>query len=322
MTNKNYGNSDVNVSPIIFGGNVFGWTLDEKQSFDILDYAFENGFNTIDSANIYSNFVPGNDGSESETIIGKWMKQRGNRKEMAIITKVGGPLRSDTPNTSKKFILEEVENSLKHLQTDYIDIYFNHVDDTITPVEETLEAFDEIVKSGKARVIAASQISPERLVESLETSKARNLVSYIGLQPEYNLYDREEFETKYLSVSKQYGLAVTPFFSLASGFLTGKYKTKEDFGKYPRGGSVEMRYNNKKGLNILKVLNEVAERNHTKMSSVALAWLMKHPFITAPIASATQKAHIDDFVSAVNLDLSDEDFHQLKKAGETQSALS
>ncbi len=316
MTHKKYGKTDVNVSPIIFGGNVLGWTLDEKQGFEILDEFFEKGFNTIDSANIYSNWVPGNNGSESETILGKWMKQKNNRQDITVITKVGGPLRSDKPNTSKKFILEEVENSLRHLQTDYIDIYFNHFDDSVTPVEETLEAFDEIVKSGKARVVAASNISPERLTESLEVSKNKNLVTYSGLQPEYNLYDRSKFEENYLPVTEKNDLAVTPYYSLASGFLTGKYKTAEDFKNSARGAGIEKRYNNERGLKILKVLNEVAEKNNTGMSVIALSWLMKQPFITAPISSGTKKHHIEDFVKAAEFKLFDEDFHQLLKASE------
>lgn len=311
MKHKNYGKSDVKVSPIIFGGNVLGWTLDEKEGFKILDYYFENGFNTLDTANIYSTWVPGNNGSESEKIIGKWMKERGIRDQISLITKVGGPLRSDKPNTSKDFILTEVENSLKHLQTDCIDIYFNHFDDQITPVEETLEAFDEIVKSGKARVVSASNISPERLNESLETSKTKNLVQYVGLQPEYNLYEREKFEKNYLPITERYELAVTPYYSLASGFLTGKYKTREDFKNNVRGGGIEKRYNNERGHNIIKVLNDVAEKNSTKMSVVALAFLLKQPFITAPIAGGTKKSHIEDFVSAVNLNLSDSDFQTL-----------
>ncbi len=277
---------------------------------------FERGFNTIDSANIYSKWVPGNDGSESETIIGKWMKEKKNREKMTIITKVGAPLQTDHPNNSKKYILEEVANSLRHLQTDYIDIYFNHFDDSVTPVEETMEAFDEIVKSGKARIVAASNISPERLTESLAKSDEKNLVAYTGLQPEYNLYDRRNFEENYLPVIQQHGLAVTPYYSLASGFLTGKYKTADDFKNSARGAGIEQRYNNERGLKVLKSLNEIAGKNDTAMSVVALAWLMKQPFITAPIASGTKKQHIDDFEKAVAFKLTDEDFHELLKASE------
>ncbi len=316
MNKIKYGNTGVNVSPIIFGGNVFGWTLDEDRAFTILNEFFEKGFNTIDSANIYSNWVPGNAGSESETIIGKWMKQKSNRDQMTVITKVGAPLQSDKPNTSKKYILEEVERSLKHLQTDYVDIYFNHFDDTVTPVEETLEAFDEIVKSGKARVAAASNISPERLTESLAVSDEKNLVSYAGLQPEYNLYDRQKFEENYLAIAEQHGLAVTPYYSLASGFLTGKYKTADDFKNSARGAGIEKRYNNERGMKVLQALREVAVNNDTAMSVVALAWMMKQPFITAPIASGTKKQHIEDFAKAVAFNLTDEDFSKLLNASE------
>lgn len=299
---------------LVLGGNVFGWTLDEKASFEILDAYLDHGFSAIDTANIYSTWVPGNDGSESEKIIGNWMKERGNRDKVTLITKVGGPKAGKGLDVSPQAIASESEISLNHLRTDFIDIYFNHFDDEVTPIAETLQAFQKLKEEGKIGVIGASNISKERLEESLKTSKENGLISYQILQPEYNLYDREGFEKGAKELTEAYGLAVIPYYSLASGFLSGKYQSPEDFDKYPRGGGVKQRYDNPRGAKILQALKEVAEDNQSKMSVVALAFLLAQPFITAPVASATKISHIKDFALARDLQLSEADLNKLLEA--------
>ena len=316
MSNKiAFGNTDIQLVPLIFGGNVFGWTLDEEASFTILDQFLELGFNAIDTANNYSHWVPGNQGGESESIIGNWLDARKNRDQVVLMTKVGGRFGYDTkPNTKAAYIKEQVELSLKRLKTDYIDVYQTHYDDETTGIEETLRAYEDLIQAGKVRYIGASNISPDRLEESLDIAQQKELPAYISLQPEYNLYDREKFEKEYQALAAERDLAVIPYYSLASGFLSGKYLTDDDFKKSARGEGIEKRYWNDRGRKIVEALNEVAAAYRTSASAVALAWLLEQPTIAAPIASATKKEHLDSFVSAIQLRLGDEALEKLNNA--------
>ena len=312
MKKVNIGNTDLEVSRINFGGNVFGWTLDEKQSFEILDAFTDAGFNFIDTADTYSWWVNGV-GGQSETIIGKWMKERGNRDQIVLATKVGSETKEHPNDISKKHILKSVDESLQRLQTDYIDLYYTHFDDDVTPVEETLSAYDEIIKAGKVRHIAASNLSPERLLESLKVSEVNNLPKYVALQPHYNLVEREGYETKYAGVVEEHGLSVMTYFSLASGFLTGKYRSEDDLNKSVRGGSVKQ-YLTPKGMEIIKALDTVSEKHNSKPATVALAWLMAQPHVAAPIVSATSKAQLQTLFDAPKLNLDAEDLELLETA--------
>ena len=316
MSNKiAFGNTDIQLVPLIFGGNVFGWTLDEEASFTILDQFLDLGFNAIDTANNYSHWVPGNQGGESESIIGNWLDARKNRDQVVLMTKVGGRFGYDTkPNTKAAYIKEQVELSLKRLKTDYIDVYQTHYDDETTGIEETLRAYEDLIQAGKVRYIGASNISPDRLEESLDIAQQKELPAYISLQPEYNLYDREKFEKEYQALAAERDLAVIPYYSLASGFLSGKYLTDDDFKKSARGEGIEKRYWNDRGRKIVEALNEVAAAYRTSASAVALAWLLEQPTIAAPIASATKKEHLESFVSAIQLRLGDEALEKLNNA--------
>src|SRR5690554_391120 len=304
------GQTNVEVAPFNLGGNVFGWTLDEKKSFEILDAFVEAGFNFIDTADMYSYWVDGGDGGQSETIIGKWMKERGNREQMIIATKVGGQTGTNPIDASRNHILKAVEKSLKRLQTDYIDLYYLHYDDDKTPVEETLRTFDELVKAGKVRHIAASNISPERLKESLEFSDKNKLAKYQALQPLYNLVERKGYETDYAPIVAEHNLTVFPYYALASGFLSGKYRSEADFNKSPRGQGA-VKYLNEQGLNILKALDQIAEKHQTVPASVALAWLAAQPNIGGPIASATSVEQLKQILSSVSLHLDKTDLELL-----------
>lgn len=315
METKLLGNTDLHIPPIVFGGNVFGWTLNEQESFAMLDMLFDAGFNAIDTANSYSHWAEGNSGGESEAIIGKWMKKRGNRDEMTIITKVGSAMGGDHTNLSEDYVLEQADESLRRLQTNYIDLYLSHWDDETTPVEETLGAYQKLIDAGKVRNVGASNLSPERLKTSLETSREHSLPRYQVLQPEYNLYDRQGFEENYASICRDEDLAVIPYYSLASGFLSGKYRDKDDLDKSQRGSGVE-KYLNERGSAILKALDAVAEKQGISQAGVALAWLINKPEITAPIASATKEHHLDAFLEAVNTDLDEEDMQQLDEASD------
>lgn len=312
MEKKQLGNSDLKVSPITFGGNVFGWTIDEKQSFEVLDAFVAAGFNFIDTADGYSRWAPGNVGGESETILGNWIKARNNREKVIIATKVGSDM-GEGKTLKKAYILKAVEASLKRLKTDYIDLYQTHHDDESTPVEETLEAYSELVKAGKVRWIGASNMSAARLTESLQASAAYGFPKYQSLQPEYNLYAREGFEKEHEQICLDNNLGVIGYYSLASGFLTGKYRTEADFGKSIRGGSMS-KYFNERGNKILAELDKVSAEHNTSIASVALAWLIARPSVTAPIASATKIKQLEDFATAVNLKLSKEDIDLLNEA--------
>lgn len=314
MKKVQLGNTDLEIEPIFFGGNVFGWTLNEEESFRILDAFIDRGFNAIDTANNYSYWVPGNVGTESEKIIGNWLKSRGGRDQLVLATKVGGRnMIQDKPNTTKAHILKEVEESLTRLQTDYIDLYQTHYDDVNTPVEETLSAYNKLVKEGKVRFIGASNFSSERLGESLDKSELYNLPHYKTLQPEYNLYDRQHFEEFLQPIAEKYNLAVIPYYSLASGFLSGKYRNEEDLQKSLRGDGIK-KYLNEKGFRILDALETISNRYNISYSAVSLAWLLEQKTVVAPIASATKEQHLDAFVEAVNVKLSHDDVKLLTEA--------
>ncbi|WP_265130666.1 aldo/keto reductase [Chryseobacterium oranimense] len=312
MEKRKIKNTDLSVAPVNFGGNVFGWTLDEKQSFDILDQFTEAGFDFIDTADVYSWWVNGI-GGQSEEIIGKWMKTRSNRQNIVLATKVGAQTKEHDLDTSKKHILKSVDESLQRLQTDYIDLYYTHYDDNTTPVEETLSAYDEIIKAGKVKYIAASNLSPERLRESFEASEKYNLPKYVALQPHYNLMEREGFEKNYAPLVQEFDLSVFPYWSLAAGFLTGKYRTEEDLSKSQRGEGVR-KYLNPKGLQVLQALDQVSEKHQTTQGTAALAWLLANPLITAPIVSATSASQLDTLFKAPKLVLDQEDIELLNEA--------
>lgn len=314
MDKIQFGNSDVQLVPLIFGGNVFGWTLDEKASFDILDDFVEKGFNAIDTSNNYSHWAPGNKGGESETIIGNWLAKRGERDKLIIMTKVGGRFDYESKfNTKGPYIKEQLEHSLRRLKTDYIDVYQTHYDDQDTEIEETLRAYEDLITAGKVRFIGASNISPARLIESLDVAEEKNLPAYISLQPEYNLFDRKKFEDLYQKLALEKQLAVIPYYSLASGFLSGKYQSEEDFST-TRGKGIKDKYWNDRGRMIVKTQLELADQYNVSASAIALNWLSAQPGITAPIASATKFEHIHAFVDAMNIKLGIEDIQKLNNA--------
>jgi aryl-alcohol dehydrogenase-like predicted oxidoreductase len=299
---RKLGNTGLEIAPLAFGGNIFGWTVDEPTSFQLLDGFVEAGFDFIDTADVYSKWKPGNEGGESETIIGNWMKQRGNRDKVLIATKVGIELAPDKKGLSKAYILRAAEDSLRRLQTDYIDLYQSHRDDTETPLEETLEAYDQLIRQGKVRAIGASNYAGERLIEARKVSEEKGLPTYESLQPLYNLYDRADYEQNLEPVVLEQGIGVIPYFALASGFLTGKYRSEEDLTKSNRGPGVK-KYLNERGFRILDALDQVAAQLHSTPARVALAWLIARPSITAPIASATNLDQLHDLVEATKLQL-------------------
>jgi aryl-alcohol dehydrogenase-like predicted oxidoreductase len=313
MKKRRLGKSDLELAPLAFGGNVFGWTADEPASFRLLDAFVESGFNFIDTADVYSHWAPGNEGGESETIIGKWLKRSGARQKVLLATKVGMKMKSGTKGLSKAYILASADNSLRRLQTDYIDLYQAHIDDATVPLEETLGAFDQLIKQGKVRVIGASNYSGPRLAEALETSKRKGLPAYQSLQPLYNLYDRSDYETNLEPVCQQYGLGVISFFSLASGFLTGKYRSEADTKSRARGERVK-KYLNERGFRILEALDEVAKNYRVSPAQVALAWLLARPSITAPIASATTLEQLKELIEATQLTLDSAAMERLNRA--------
>ncbi|MGB7842939.1 MAG: aldo/keto reductase [Salinimicrobium sp.] len=311
MKTKQLGKTDLYIPPIIFGGNVFGWTLDEKGSFKMLDEVLDRGFNTIDTADSYSHWAPGNSGGESETIIGKWLKERGNRDKIILTTKVGSNPGKEGRDVSKNYILKAAENSLRRLQTDHIDLYFTHWDNEATPVEETLEAYQQLIKDGKVRHIGASNLSAERVRESLAAAEENNLPKYQVLQPEYSLMERKKFEEGYWEIAKEYDLGVTSYFSLASGFLTGKYRKKEDISGARK--EIVEKYFSEKGIKVLDTLDSISKAHHVSNAAVALRWIMNRPGITAPIASATKSSHLKAFEEAVALKLSGEEMSTLNE---------
>ena len=319
MNKRKLGNSNIEVSPLAFGGNVFGWTVDEPRAFELLDHFVASGFNLIDTADVYSRWAPSNSGGESETIIGNWMKARGNRDQVIVATKVGMEMGPGKKGLSKTYILTAVEDSLLRLKTDYIDLYQSHVFDPETPQEETLSAYADLINQGKVRAIGASNFTAEQLAEALRISDQYSYPRYTSLQPLYNLYDRADFETNLEPVCMQNGIGVIPYYSLASGFLTGKYRSEADLTKSPRGQGVK-KYLNERGFRILKALDHVAKKHNATPGQIALAWLMARPSITAPIASATNRKQLDELVSATALQLDPESIELLNQASAETSA--
>ena len=302
MKQRQLGSSGLMVSPLAFGGNVFGWTADEATSFSLLDAFVGAGFNLVDTADVYSRWAPGNQGGESETIIGKWLKRGGPRDRVLIATKVGMEMAPDRKGLAKDYILRAVEDSLKRLQTDHIDLYQSHVDDADTPLEETFAAYDQLLKQGTVRAIGASNFQAARLAEALDLAQAHGYPLYQSLQPNYNLYDRAGYEAELEPLCRARNVGVISYYSLASGFLSGKYRSKADLSKSVRGGKVE-KYLDERGLRILAALDSVALRYGSTPAAVALAWLIARPGITAPIVSATSVAQLNELLAAARLEL-------------------
>ena len=313
MDKRRLGRSDLMVSPLCLGGNVFGWTADEATSFRLLDAYVDAGLNFIDTADVYSTWAPGNRGGESEAIIGRWMKARGNRDKIVIATKVGSEMGPSQKGLSKSYIRSAVEASLQRLQTDYIDLYQSHRDDLDTPQQETLGAYEELIRNGKVRAIGVSNFTAARLKEALEVSVEFGLPLYESLQPKYNLHDRKEYEADLEPLCRQEEIGVIPYYGLASGFLTGKYRSEADFGKSVRGGGMAA-YLDERGKRILAALDEVVARKDATPAQIALAWLMARPGLTAPIASATSVEQLQDIVRSTRVRLDEADVAQLDKA--------
>jgi len=302
MKKRRLGNSGLEIMPLALGGNVFGWTVDEQAAFRILDAFVDAGGNLIDTADVYSRWVSGNRGGESETMLGKWLKQSGKRDRVLIATKVGSDMGPFGKGLSKTHILRSAEDSLKRLQTNVIDLYQSHRDDPNTPIEETLETYGMLIKQGKVRAIGVSNFSVERLAASLDVSGRKGYPAYQSLQPRYNLYDRMDFEAVLVALCRAQDLGVITYYSLASGFLTGKYRTRNDLSKSLRGQGVGI-YLNQRGFRILDALDLVAKEYGSTPAAISLAWLMARPGVTAPIASATSVEQLQDLVAATRLEL-------------------
>lgn len=314
MTQHQLGRSELSVPPLIFGGNVFGWTADEAMSFRLLDALMDAGFNAIDTADVYSAWVPGHQGGESETIIGRWLKTRGGRDKVTIATKVGKRMGSGDEGLSRDWIMREVEASLARLQTDYIDLYYSHADDPKVPLEETLQAFADLVRQGKVRVLGASNYGAARLKQALDVSTRLGLPRYECLQPGYNLMDRQGFEAELAPLCLAEGLGVAPYYALAAGFLSGKYRTTADLADRARGAKVKD-YLTDRGLRVVAALEVVAKRHKASMSQIALAWLLAKPAVTAPIVSATDLGQLAELLKAPGFVLDSESVAELDRAG-------
>jgi aryl-alcohol dehydrogenase-like predicted oxidoreductase len=315
MEHRRLGQTDLSIAPLVFGGNVFGWTADEATSFALLDALLDAGLNAIDTADVYSRWVPGHAGGESETVIGKWLASRGVRDRVVIATKVGMDLGDGRSGLSRAWIVRAVEDSLRRLQTDYVDLYQAHTDDASTPLEETLEAFGSLIQAGKVRAIGASNYSAPRLREALDTSVRLGLPRYETLQPHYNLVERKIFEDALGPLCVAEGLGVIPYYALASGFLSGKYRSETDLAQSPRGPGVA-KYLDARGLRILAALDDAAREYEATPARVALAWLMAQPGISAPIASATSVEQLGDFIAAARLQLDARTLAALNHASE------
>jgi aryl-alcohol dehydrogenase-like predicted oxidoreductase len=307
------GKGELEIAQVVFGGNVFGWTADEATSMGLLDAWVDRGFNCVDTADVYSVWVPGHVGGESETLIGKWLARSGKRDKVVLLTKVGHKGMPGSEGLKKEYILREVEASLTRLQTDYVDLYQSHMDDAATPLEETLEAYAQLIDQGKVRFIGTSNYTGARLVEAMKVAEEKKLPAYRTLQPEYNLHDRQGYETELAPVAEKYELGVIPYFSLASGFLTGKYRSLEDAKGKKREARVQ-KYFDERGMKILKALKQVSEETGAEQASVSLAWLLAQPTITAPIASATSTKQMEALFAAVELKLTAEQMALLTDA--------
>jgi len=313
MIHRTLGRAELSVSPLCFGGNVLGWTTDEKRSFEVLDAYVDGGGNFIDTADTYSTWVPGHVGGESEIILGNWMSARKNRSRVIIATKLGSRM-GTAPNAqglSRRYIMEEVEASLKRLQTDYIDLYQAHRDDPNTPLEETMAAFDDLVRQGKVRAIGASNYSAARLREALRVSDQHGYARYECLQPPYSLVNRAEYERDLEALCLEQGIAVITYSSLASGFLSGKYRQGQALPSSPRAKGIAERYMNEKGFRILEQLDRVAAAHHATVGQIALAWIIARPGITAAIASGTSVEQVRELLGAAEITLSADEMQTL-----------
>jgi aryl-alcohol dehydrogenase-like predicted oxidoreductase len=313
MQHRRLGRTSLSIAPLVLGGNVFGWTADKATSFALLDRFAEAGLNAIDTADVYSAWAPGNSGGESEAIIGEWMKARGNRDRIIVITKVGSPMGEGKKGLSARYIAEAAEASLKRLQTDHIDLYLSHWPDAEAPYDETLGAFAALAKAGKVRAIGASNLDAAQLREALASAANKSLPRYDVLQPEYNLYDRASFDGALRDLCMKEDIGVITYFSLAKGFLSGKYRSKADLGKSVRGGDVKP-YLNARGMRILAALDAAAAKHQARPAEVALAWIIARPGVTAPIASATFLAQMESLIKAASLTLDASDIAELDKA--------
>ncbi|HET7313409.1 aldo/keto reductase [Salinisphaera sp.] len=316
MEYRTLGLTELETAPLIFGGNVFGWTLDEKASFDMIDAWLDAGFNMIDTADVYSKWVDGHTGGESESLLGRYFAERGNRDRVLLASKVGMEMPDQGEGLSREWITTEIENSLRRLRTDYMDLYFAHTDDDATPLDETMEAFDRLIADGKVRNIGASNYDGSRLVAALGAARDLEVPRYEVLQPFYNLYDRHDYENDLADICIEHDLGVTPYFSLASGFLTGKYGSREDAVGRARAPFVD-KYFDERGMRILDALDAVAGRYDTSQAAIALAWLMQRPSVTAPIVSATSKTQFEQLVSATSVKLDEDAVARLDEASAT-----
>jgi aryl-alcohol dehydrogenase-like predicted oxidoreductase len=313
MKRHKLGRTGFQIAPLAFGGNVFGWTADEPTSFKLLDAFVEAGGNLIDTADSYSRWVPGHQGGESETVIGRWIARRGRHDDVVIATKVGADMGQGGRCLRRDYILQAADESLRRLQVEAIDLYQSHWDDEKTPFDETLDAYARLIRQGKVKAIGASNLTGARLAEALDASAREGLPRYDTLQPPYNLYDRETFEGDLRDLCLREDIGVITYFSLAAGFLTGKYRTEADYGKSPRGTGMK-KFLNERGLRILDALDDVAARLHSAPATVALAWLMAQPGVDAAIASATSLAQLEALIAATRLSLDEVDMRQLEEA--------
>lgn len=316
MEMRRLGRTGLSIAPLVFGGNVFGWTADEKTSFSLLDAFFDAGFNAVDTADVYSSWAPGNRGGESEAIIGKWLKQPGRSRDSAVIvTKVGSELGPDRKGLSRRWIMQAVEDSLRRLQTDYIDLYLSHWPDPDIPYDETLAAYDTLLSQGKLRAIGASNLDAQQMRDALDVAAAKDLPRYDVLQPEYNLYDRASYDGPLRNLCIAEEIGVITYFSLARGFLSGKYRSHKDLEGSARGGGVE-KYLDGRGMRILGVLDEIAEETGAKQAEIALAWIIAREGVTAPIASATNPDQLASLVRSAELALPEEAIRRLNEVSE------
>jgi aryl-alcohol dehydrogenase-like predicted oxidoreductase len=313
MNKRRLGRTGLEISPLVFGGNIFGWTVDQAASFNLLDAFVAAGFNSVDTADVYSKWVPGHTGGESEIIIGEWMKRTGNRTNFIVATKVGMDMGDGKKGLSKSHVLRSAEDSLRRLQTDYIDLYQSHVDDPDTPLEESLGAYAQLIKQGKVRAIGASNHKAERLAAALETSRKSGLPAYQTLQPNFSLIERAEYESNLEPVCEKEGLGVISYFPLAGGFLSGKYRSEKDAAGKARARNVT-RHLNERGFKILGALDQVAKKYNATPARVSLAWLLARPSITAPIVSATNLEQLKDIISSVELVLDRDSIEFLNQA--------
>ncbi|ASP86524.1 aldo/keto reductase [Sinorhizobium meliloti] len=316
MEMRRLGRTGLSIAPLVFGGNVFGWTADEKTSFSLLDAFFDAGFNAVDTADVYSSWAPGNRGGESEAIIGKWLKQSGRSRDSAVIvTKVGSELGPDRKGLSRRWIMQAVEDSLRRLQTDYIDLYLSHWPDPDIPYDETLAAYDTLLSQGKLRAIGASNLDAQQMRDALDVAAGKDLPRYDVLQPEYNLYDRASYDGPLRNLCIAEEIGVITYFSLARGFLSGKYRSHKDLEGSARGGGVE-KYLDGRGMRILGVLDEIAEETGAKQAEIALAWIIAREGVTAPIASATNPDQLASLVRSAELALPEEAIRRLNEVSE------